>query len=260
MELKPHEILEVREMLFDFLGEEEKASFEIKYPNIEEWSKSVLLEKEKEMLGIYISGHPLDDYYDLIEQNVTAKSIDFMIEDETGEFRVRDKKQYCVGGLVETISVKTTRNGDNMAFITLEDVFGTLEVVVFPREYRQYSSIIQKNEKLLIKGTATVSEEEAKIFASTIETFDEIKRDLNAKNKELWVCFENEEAFNNNEEKLISILASNHGRTAAFVQLRQERKAKQMGEKCNVFVCDELIDDLKKLCGNDNVLVREKKQ
>ena len=246
--------------LFDFLGEEEKASFEIKYPNIEEWSKSVLLEKEKEMLGIYISGHPLDDYYDLIEQNVTAKSIDFMIEDETGEFRVRDKKQYCVGGLVETISVKTTRNGDNMAFITLEDVFGTLEVVVFPREYRQYSSIIQKNEKLLIKGTATVSEEEAKIFASTIETFDEIKRDLNAKNKELWVCFENEEAFNNNEEKLISILASNHGRTAAFVQLRQERKAKQMGEKCNVFVCDELIDDLKKLCGNDNVLVREKKQ
>lgn len=94
---------------------------------------------EKEVLGIYISGHPLEADRSLIEKNITAVSSDFIQDEETGMARVRDQAIVTVAGMIAAKTVKTTKTNQMMAFLTLEDLRGTLEVIVFPKDYRKIS-------------------------------------------------------------------------------------------------------------------------
>ncbi len=245
--------------MLNFLSEEAQDSFKIKYPQVEEYAKEDLLAKEKEMLGIYVSGHPLDDYMDIINSQVTAKSTDFLPDEDSGEFIIKDKIPYTVGGMIETITVKTTKQGDNMAFVTLEDLYGTVEIVIFPRDYNRYKHLIVKDNKILVRGNASVTEDEGKLLLSSMYTFDEIKKDLDAEKKEVWVCFEDENAYNLNEKDFLFMLKEYKGRTPVFVQLRNARTFKPMGERYRVLADDLLLNDLKNRWGEKNVLIREKK-
>lgn len=246
--------------LMDFLGEEEKSDFKIHYPDVEEFSKEDLLAKEKEMLGIYISGHPLDEYLDVIDKRVNAKSTDFVPDEETGQTKAKDKIPYTVGGMIENIMVKTTRNGDSMAFITLEDLYGTVEVVVFPRDYSRYKNLIVKDSKVLIKGNASVTEEEGKLLLSEMHTFEEIKLDMDAENKELWICFKDESEYNVNEQRFLNILGEYPGRTQVMVMLKNPRSMKRMGNRYKVLAGTAILERLSAEWGADNVLIREKKK
>lgn len=254
--------------LLDFLGEEEKTEFQVKYPDVGEYSKEDILAMEKEVLGVYISGHPLDDYRDIISSRVNIASYDFKQDDETGEYTARDNARYTIGGMVCAITIKTTKYGDNMAFVTLEDMYGTVEIIVFSREYKKYKDILVKDAKILVTGTATISERDAKIKASEIYTFEEIRSDMNAENKELWVRFYDIEEYLMKEQEFLSILGKYHGRTKAFVMIMPKsnedgtpvkRTMKQMGARYNVIASDKLIAELKGLYGEDNVFVRENK-
>ena len=245
--------------LLDFLGEEEKSDFQIQYPDVEEFSKEDLLAKEKEMLGIYISGHPLDEYLDVIEKRVNARSTDFVPDEESGQFRVKDKIPYTIGGMIEAITIKTTRHGDNMAFITLEDLYGTVEVVVFPRDYSRYKNFLVKDSKVLIKGNASVTEEEGKLLLSEMHTFEEIKLDMDAEDKELWICFNDESEYNLNEQRFLNILGEHPGRTQVMVMLRNPRSMKRMGNRYKVLASSAILERLRAEWGADNVLIREKK-
>lgn len=246
--------------LMDFLGEEEKEDFKIKYPDVEEFSKEELLAKEKEILGIYISGHPLDEYRDIIDKKVTAKSTDFIFDEENGGYKVKDKNPYYIGGMIEKVTVKTTKHGDNMAFLTIEDLYGTVEVVVFPRDYARYKGKIVENQKVLIKGNASVNEEEGKLLLSELYLFEEIRNDIEAENKELWLCFEDEAAYNENEKKLLGMLELSPGRTVVMVMLRNPRSMKRLGNRYKVCADEKLQNNLKYAFGDENVLVREIKK
>ena len=246
--------------LMDFLGEEEKENFKIKYPDVEEFSKEELLAKEKEILGIYISGHPLDEYRDIIDKKVTAKSTDFIFDEENGGYKVKDKIPYYIGGMIEKVTVKTTKHGDNMAFLTIEDLYGTVEVVVFPRDYARYKGKIVENQKVLIKGNASVNEEEGKLLLSELYLFEEIRNDIEAENKELWLCFEDEAAYNENEKKLLGMLELSPGRTVVMVMLRNPRSMKRLGNRYKVCADEKLQNNLKYAFGDENVLVREIKK
>lgn len=246
--------------LMDFLGEEEKEDFKIKYPDVEEFSKEELLAKEKEILGIYISGHPLDEYRDIIDKKVTAKSTDFIFDEENGGYKVKDKIPYYIGGMIEKVTVKTTKHGDNMAFLTIEDLYGTVEVVVFPRDYARYKGKIVENQKVLIKGNASVNEEEGKLLLSELYLFEEIRNDIEAENKELWLCFEDEAAYNENEKKLLGMLELSPGRTVVMVMLRNPRSMKRLGNRYKVCADEKLQNNLKYEFGDENVLVREIKK
>ncbi len=246
--------------LMDFLGEEEKTEFQVKYPNVDEYSDEEKLAKEKEFLGIYISGHPLDEYMDIIDNKVTARSIDFTPDEETGETKAKDKIPYVVGGLIEAINIKTTKRGDNMAFLTVEDLYGTLEVIVFPREFGRYREQLVKDNKVLIKGNASVTEEEGKLIMSELYSFEEIKQDMDAENKELWVRFDDETSFNQAEQDLLGILGNYSGRTIAMVMISNPRSMKRMANRFKVHVCDGLINNLNDRFGKDNVFIRELKK
>ncbi len=242
--------------LMDFLDEEEKAEFSVKYPDVEEYSKEDKLSKEKEFLGVCISGHLLDDYVEVIDAKCTAKSIDFIVDEEFEECVVEDKRFYTVAGVVENVRVQTTKRGDNMAFITIEDMYGTLEIVVFPREYNNYRSILDKNSKLLIRGNASLSDRGNNLIASEIYTLDEIRQDMEAESKELWVCFDNEEEFNAKQQTFLNILGAYKGHTVAMVMLRNPRSFKRMADKYKVLAGEELISALGDFIGSENVVVR----
>ena len=111
--------------LFDFVDDSVKEDFEIKMPDVAEYSKEEMLNFEKEVLGVYVSGHPLDEYAAMWKRHVSAVTTDFEIDDETGETKVLDGTKQTVGGMVMNKTVKTTKNGQLMAFLTIEDLVGT---------------------------------------------------------------------------------------------------------------------------------------
>jgi len=234
--------------LLDFLGEEEKEDFEVRYPNIGEFSKEELLAYEKEVLGVYISGHPLEDYMKLMERNTTASSLDFLVDEETGRTKARDGLSYTIGGMVSAKTVKLTKSNQNMAFITLEDLFGTVEVIVFPRDYTRYRSLLETDKKVFIKGRASVSEEEGKLVCEHVVSFEDVP-------KELWLQFSSIEAFQMNFKKIEGELKKSEGDCPVIIYCRQENARKRLGEEYKVLLNDHLKQKLSDSIGSENVKV-----
>ena len=144
--------------LMDFLGEEEKEEFEVRMPDVEDYKKEEKLAFEKQVLGVYVSGHPLEDYLELIRKQADATSMDFQLDEESGLPKVTDQGLYTLGGMVSNVTLKVTRNNQNMAFLTLEDMYGSVEVVVFARDFEKNRSILTPDAKLFITGRASVSD------------------------------------------------------------------------------------------------------
>ncbi len=244
--------------LLDFMGEEEKTAFDVKYPDVPEFSKDILLSNEKEVLGFYVSGHPLDDVRDILEKETNITSADFMIDEDTQESVAKDGAIYSFGGMIETITNKITKNGENMAFITLEDLFGTSEVIVFPKTYEKYRHLLEKNEAVIVKGRAQVSERDSKLIASEIYSINSIRNKMYAERYELWLLFDNEENLRKERENLNMLLKEHIGFTPVYIQLREEKRA--VRAVCNVDIDSHIEDALVLEYGRDRVLVREKKQ
>ena len=244
--------------LMEFLGEEEAEKTKITFPNMPEFPKEEILAKEKEVLGIYVSGHPLDAYKDLMERYATASTLDFLPEEETGKTVAVDNRNYTLCGLVEQVNVKMTRNNEAMAFVTLEDIFGQIEVVVFPKVYDGARLMLQPNQGIIVSGRASISEEEGKLLASEIRTFDSVKARMEDEGKELWILIGNEEEFRSVKGELQAVLADHPGGTRVFVQLKEEKKGVAL--RAEVHVDDSLMKQLQLEYGVNSVLVRDAKK
>ena len=225
--------------LFDFAGEEERKEFEIDYPNVPEFSKDIILATEKDVIGLYISGHPLDDVKTELEELTTASSYDFGSEEEEGEegetlesatVNVKDGVNYTIGGIVDTVTRRVTSRNENMAIITLEDLYGAVEVVVFPKTYEKYKSIIEEGEKLIISGRAQINDRGNNLIASDIFSLTQKLRDLEASKKRLWILFQNMEDYSRSESALHSILRQHLGLTPVMIQLKDEKTGKRLRE------------------------------
>ncbi len=243
--------------LLDFLGEEEQSGFKLNYPDISEYSLQEKLAMEKEVLGIYLSGHPLDEYMDIIEKRTTATSADFISDEEDGSIKVSDNIIYTVGGVVESVTTKITKYGDTMAFITLLDLMGTMEIIVFPRDYVRYRTFIEKGKKLLIKGRASVSEDEGKLVLSEASYLDEIKEYAEDEKKELWLAFDNEQEYMDAGEGLDEVIKNYPGYSFVMIMLRDTKRFKKLSANRRVHITDKLMREFELLCGEDNVKIRE---
>ncbi len=235
--------------LFDMMGEQEKKSFEIKMPHVDEYDKQEALAFEKEVMGIYVSGHPLEDYEKLMEENVTAKSTDFMIdpEDENSGAVLGDDERVVAGGMITSVKMHYTRKNDAMAFVTIEDVFGSIEVIVFPRIFERCRQFIAEDEKVFIKGHTSVEEEkDVKLLADDIIPFDRVP-------SEVWIQFEDLESYRAAEEGLYSKLAISSGNDRVVVFLKATRQIKRLDRKWNISADGEFLSSLKSAYGEDNV-------
>ena len=165
--------------LFDLVSEEEKKAYEIQYPNVGEYSKEIKLGFEKEVIGIYLTGHPLEEYEEKWRRIISAVTSDFLLDEESGEVRLRDNQKVIIGGMITEKTIKYTKNNKTMAFLTLEDLFGTVEVIVFPGEYERYHTLLNEDEKVFIRGHANVEEDKnAKIVCEQICTFEQAENGM----------------------------------------------------------------------------------
>ena len=238
--------------LFDIAPEEDKAEYEIKLPNVEEYDKEVLLGFEKEVLGIYISGHPLEEYMERLKKNTNAVTTDFVLDEETGTLKVSDGAKVCIGGMITDKVIKYTKNNKAMAFITLEDLVGTVEIIIFPKDYERYAKYLENDAKVFVEGRVTAEEDRnGKLICEKIISFDEVKR-------ELWLQFPSKSDFEEKEGTLYEKMMDADGSEHVVIYLAAEKQMKRLPENRNVAITKELLEDLGNFLGNDNVKVVEK--
>ena len=238
--------------LFDLVSEEEKKEYQVSFPDVGEYSKEELLAFEKDILGVYISGHPLDDYEGLWRKNITATSADFIVDEETEEAVVKDGMKVVIGGLVAGKVVKTTRSNQLMAFITLEDLMGSVEVIVFPKNYEADRDVLTEDSKIFIKGRVSLGDEPVgKLVCEQVIPFSKVPR-------QLWLQFEDKEIYQAMEREILGILKESEGPDSVVIYLKKERAKKILPANWKVEAAGELMETLICKLGEKNVKLVEK--
>ena len=238
--------------LFDLAPEEDKADFELKLPDVGEYPKEELLAFEKEVLGVYISGHPLEAYEEKWRKNISAVTSDFMLDEETGATKIHDGEKVVIGGMVTAKTIKYTKTNQVMAFFTIEDLVGTVEVIIFPRDYEKYHTYLEEDAKIFVTGRANVEEEKnGKVICEKIIGFDDSK-------KELWLQFADLASYQEKEAKLSGMLAGSDGRDEVIIYLAAEKRLKRLPKSRSIHVEPGLIRTLFGFLGENNVKVVEK--
>ncbi|HKL79199.1 MAG TPA: DNA polymerase III subunit alpha, partial [Mobilitalea sp.] len=238
--------------LFDFAGEDELQEYDMALPEVSEYGKDQVLAFEKEVLGIYVSGHPLEAYMDRIKKNVTVASNDFLIDEETEKPKVEDGRTEWIGGMITGKTIKTTRNNATMAFIMLEDLFGTVEVILFPRDFDRYKHMLEIDQKVFIQGKVTAEEDKpAKLIGQKIISFDSIPQ-------EIWIKFAGVEEYQKGEQALFSLLGEYDGNDSVTIYCEQEKLIKKLPKSRSTKGEKELIDRLQAYYSEENVRITEK--
>ena len=238
--------------LFDFMGEEEKKEFEVRLPDVGEYDKEEMLSFEKEVLGIYISGHPLEKYETMWRKNISALTSDFQLNEETNKSRVEDESRQIIGGMIIAKTIKYTRNGKTMAFLTLEDLVGTVEVVVFPKDYEKYRNLLEEEKKVFIKGRVNAEDDKpSKLVCERVWGFEEVP-------KELWIQFATMEDFKARERELYDILRTSDGKDHVVIYIRSPKAVKRLAGSWDILVTEALCRKIEENFGKENVKVVEK--
>lgn len=237
--------------LFDLVSDEDKADYEIRMPDLEEYSKEEKLAFEKEVLGVYVSGHPLEQYEDKWRKNVKSFTKDF-ITDEEGNTIAKDNTVTIVGGMIDTITLKTTRNGKTMAFITLEDLYGVMEILIFPNVLERYRYMLKENEKIFVKGKVSIGDDEqGKLICDQIISFDKVPR-------ELWIQFKDKNEYMLKENELLEFIRNSDGNDTLIIYCKAEKAKKVFPRNMRINADAGMINQLSEKYGADNVKVVEK--
>ena len=238
--------------LFDFAAEEDKEAFKVKIPVVAEYNKGDLLAFEKEVLGFYISGHPLEEYEEQWKRGISHVTTDFLPPEEGELPKVHDGERATVGGMITTKTMKATKTNKMMAFITIEDLVGTVEVIVFPRDYEKIGKMLNVDDKVFVSGRISAEEDRAsKMILESIRPFSEPK-------KELWIQFTDVEEFKRREPELLSTIMDSEGSDSVIIYVKKEKMKKVLPASRNIKITDELLGRLYQMFGEKNVKAVEK--
>lgn len=239
--------LEGQMSLFDFVSEEEKDAYKIQMPDVKEYGKEDLLAFEKEVLGFYISGHPLEEYEAQWKRGITHVTSDFLPVEEGEEVKLRDGEHVVIGGILAAKTTKTTKSNQMMAFITIEDLVGSVEVLVFPRDYEKNNRLLKVDDKVFVSGRVSGEEDKAsKLILERIVPFETI-------HKELWIQFADLREYQESESELYRILMNSEGKDSVHIYLRKEKMKKTLPSSRNIRVSSELLESLYQKFGEKNV-------
>ncbi len=235
--------------LFDIVSEEDKKELEIKMPDVGEYEKELLLSFEKEVLGFYISGHPMQEYQSVWERRITAKTSDFYLDEETGLTHVQDNTKATIGGMIMDKKIKYTKQDKIMAFLTVEDLVGSIEVIVFPNAYEKYSSKLLEENKVFIEGRVQVEDErDGKLICESVTAFDEIPR-------KVWLKFPDMDTYINKEAELFDAIYDSEGIDNVVIYIEETRQKKVLPPNKNIKADSTVLDKLRGLFGEENVRV-----
>ena len=245
-------VLEGQLSLFDFAVEEEKQQYQITMPDVPEFPKGELLAFEKETLGIYVSGHPMDEYLETWKNSITAKTTDFMVDEESGKAAVEDGVRATIGGMITAKTVKLTKNGQQMAFVTLEDMVGSVEVIVFPRDYESKKQLLNEDAKVFISGRTSIGDDPVgRLICEQVIPFDEVPKDL-------WLKFADKTQYDALWPAVTEVLRGSDGHDTVIIYLEKERAKKVLPANWHVAASAAVTESLGKIIGEKNVKVVEK--
>lgn len=235
--------------LFDLVDDSQKEEFDVKLPDVGEYSKEMLLSFEKEVLGVYISGHPLEEWEELWKKGITNTTADFMLKEEDGETVVKDNMSVTIGGMIADKKIKYTKNDKIMAFLTLEDLLGSVEVIVFPKDYEKYHEKLTEDNKVFIKGRVSLEEDkDGKLICERVTPFDEVQR-------KLWIKFKTRQEYEENVGELYKMLADSDGQDGVVIYIEDPKSMKQLPPNKNVNANEKLISELMGRFGNENIKI-----
>lgn len=254
-------------------GTEELKNPEVRYPNINEFDKRNLLSMEKEMTGLYITGHPLDEYAKSLKIQTTNEISDVLSEHESldeqidtsidsynnaelfnkNSNKLQDNDRVILGGILSSVNQKVTRNNTIMAFLTLEDLSGTIEVIVFPKTLDKVKDLCVTDSLVVIKGRVSIKEDEApKLICETIEPLEKID------NSKVYLRAENEiEAKELNRQLKLLIIDEYKGDTPIYLCAVKERQKFRVPRDRWVSLNSDVVNVLKEKFGEDSVKVSE---
>ena len=235
--------------LFDLVDDSQKEEFDVKLPDVGEYSKEMLLSFEKEVLGVYISGHPLEEWEELWKKGITNTTADFMLKEESGETLVKDNMSVTIGGMIADKKIKYTKNDKVMAFLTLEDLLGSVEVIVFPKDYEKYHEKLTEDNKVFIKGRVSLEEDkDGKLICERVTPFDEVQR-------KLWIKFKTRQEYEENVGELYKMLADSDGQDGVVIYIEDPKSMKQLPPNKNVNADKKLISEMEGRFGNENIKI-----
>ena len=238
--------------LFDMVSDEQKSEFDIPLPDVGEYEKETKLAFEKEVVGVYLTGHPLEGYAEKWKKNISKTTLDFQVDEETGHAKVYDGAKEIVGGMISAKTIKYTKNNKTMAFITLEDLVGSVEVVIFPKDYERNQQYLTEENKVFIKGR--VSEEDdapSKLICETVIPFAQTKQ-------ELWLQFPDKETYLAREKELLDLMKDSDGSASVVIYIRKEKAVKRLPANRNVQIDEVLLSRLTNYIGESCIKVIEK--
>ncbi|MGI5981888.1 MAG: DNA polymerase III subunit alpha [Sakamotonia sp.] len=244
-------VMEGQMSFFDIAPEEDKGNFQVSFPEVGEFDKETLLAFEKETLGIYVSGHPMEAYQELWQKNVTARTSDFIV-DEDGHTVVEDNSTVVVGGMITGKKVKTTRTSQLMAFVSLEDMVGTVEALVFPKIYEKNKEYLTEDSKVFLRGRASIGDDPVgKLVCEEVIPFSAIPN-------ELWLQFENQAFYDRTVDSVMAVLRESEGKDRVVMYLKEERKLRRLSPSWAIDAQGRLLEELYTLLGEKNVKVVQK--
>ena len=264
--------------LFDIADEEDKKDYEIRMPDVGEYPDELRLSFEKEVLGIYVSGHPLQAYEGLWKSRVTATAADFVLDEDADSMdsvinagavsalsskagsvsaagtenvsRLQDRQNAVIGGIISEKKIKYTKNDQVMAFLTIEDMTGTVEVIVFPRTYEAAADILDEDAKIFIKGRVSLEEEkDGKLIAEQIVAFDDVPR-------RVWLRFPSYEAWKQKEQTVLNTVAQHGGRDQVIIYIEDRKARKTLPPGQGLRASETVIGILGGICGPKNVVLQ----
>jgi len=238
--------------LFDLVSDDQKSDFDIPMPQVGEYEKETKLAFEKEVLGVYLTGHPMEEYEEKWRKSISRTTLDFQLDEETGRTKVHDGAREIIGGIITAKTIKYTKNNKTMAFLTIEDLAGTVEVVVFPKDYEKNRNYLEEENKVFIKGRVSEEDEAAsKLICESVIPFEQTK-------KELWLQYANKQEFLSQEYTLYEMLAASDGDDQVIIYCKAERAVKRLPMNRNVYVDERLLAKLSNYLGESCVKVIEK--
>lgn len=239
--------------LFQLGGESSQENYKDELPNVPEFENRFLLDKEKEYLGIYVSGHPLDEYNEVLSKYISNSTLDFAFEEEdfSNPNKITDGTEVIVGGIVTAVKKHYTKSNQQMAFVTIEDLYGTIDIIVFPAIYTSVSAFLTENNIILVKGRASVSEDKgSSILANAISDYDHINR----KNQTLWIRIPKDSSITISD---VSTVTKKHAGDVRVI-IYDEKTGQKMTTAREGYVSlnDILLEELKELVGESSLVVR----
>ena len=236
--------------LFDIVDEEDKAEYQVRMPDIGEYPREMMLAFEKEVLGIYVSGHPMEEYSALWKSNITAKAADFYLDEEIGQARIRDGSKATIGGMITEKTIKYTRQNKVMAFLTLEDMTGSVEVIVFPKSYEDQGALLQEDRKVFIQGRVQAEEDkDGKLICEKIIPFEDVPR-------KLWIRFPDRASYEAGAKELFELIDRNGGRDKVILYLEDVHQRRVLPPGQGVRADRDLVDRLGRIFGSANVILQ----